>query len=92
MIQGDYLRPHSDDNRNRRLALVIYLTQGWQQDFGGLLRVVHQDGSFTEIEPHYNSMVAFDVLTAPIHLVSPIESAAGQKQRLSIGGWYHNIA
>jgi len=92
MMQGDFLRPHSDDNRNRRLALVIYLTQGWQRDFGGLLRVVHQDGSFTEIEPQYNSMVAFDVLTAPAHLVLPIESAAGQEQRLSIGGWYHKIA
>src|SRR5437016_5532112 len=25
MATGDFLRPHSDDNRNRRLALVIYL-------------------------------------------------------------------
>src|SRR5262249_6408281 len=24
MVQGDFLRPHSDDNKNRRLALVIY--------------------------------------------------------------------
>jgi hypothetical protein len=87
MSEGDYLRPHSDDNRNRRLALVIYLTPGWRREFGGLLRIFHQDGTFTEIEPRYNSMVMFDVLAAPAHLVTLIEPA-GQR-RLSIGGWYH---
>jgi len=91
MISGDFLRPHSDDNRNRQLALVIYLTQGWQALFGGLLRVVHGDGSFTEVEPEYNSMIAFDVLSAPAHLVLPVEPGAEQRQRLSIGGWYHKI-
>ncbi len=90
MTQGDFLRPHSDDNRSRQLALVIYLTPGWERAFGGLLRVVHKDGSFTEVEPEYNSMIAFDVLAAPAHLVLPIQSDdAGQKRRLSIGGWYH---
>src|SRR6266446_2572570 len=90
MTQGDFLRPHSDDNRSRQLALVIYLTPGWQREFGGLLRVVHKDGGFTEVEPEYNSMIAFDVLAAPAHLVLPIQAAdAGQKRRLSIGGWYH---
>jgi hypothetical protein len=89
---GDFLREHSDDNRNRRLALVIYLTDGWRRQFGGVLRVVHQDGTFTEVEPEYNSVIAFDVLTAPAHLVLPIEPAAGREQRLSIGGWYHAVA
>jgi hypothetical protein len=88
MIEGDFLRPHSDDNRNRRLALVIYLTPGWQRQLGGLLRVFHHDGTFTEIEPRFNRMIAFDVLAAPAHLVTPI-GPARQQQRLSIGGWYH---
>jgi hypothetical protein len=89
MVEGDFLKPHSDDNRNRRLALVFYLTPGWQREYGGLLRVFHHDGTFTEVEPRFNSMIAFDVLAAPAHLVTPIRSA-GQQQRLSIGGWYHN--
>jgi len=89
MLAGDFLRPHSDDNRDRRLALVIYLTEGWQPGFGGQLRVVHGDGGYTEVEPQYNSMIAFDVLAAPAHLVLPVDSAAGANQRLSIGGWYH---
>jgi 2OG-Fe(II) oxygenase superfamily len=92
MFQGDFLRPHSDDNRSRQLALVIYLTKGWHRDFGGLLHVIDKNGSLTEIEPEYNSMIAFDVLTAPAHLVLPIEPAAGQRQRLSIGGWYQKTS
>jgi Rps23 Pro-64 3,4-dihydroxylase Tpa1-like proline 4-hydroxylase len=87
MAAGDFLRPHSDDNRNRRLALVIYLTPGWEPAFGGSLRVIHKDESFTDVEPEYNSVVAFDVLTAPEHLVLPIKSS-GDKRRLTIGGWY----
>jgi hypothetical protein len=89
MIEGDFLKPHSDDNRNRHLALVIYLTPGWQPEFGGVLRVLHNDGTFTEVEPRYNSMVAFDVLAAPAHVVLPIRAAAGDLKRLTIGGWYH---
>ena len=88
MIQGDFLRPHSDDNRNRRLALVVYLSRNWQADYGGLLRVVHEDGNFTEVEPEFNSMIAFDVLSAPAHFVLPI---CADQPRLSIGGWYHRI-
>lgn len=90
MIQGDFLRPHSDDNRNRRLALVIYLSPEWKRDFGGALHVVDRSGTITEVEPRYNSMIAFDVLAAPAHLVLPIVPAAGHNQRLTIGGWYHN--
>ena len=89
MITGDFLRPHSDDNRDRRLALVIYLSRDWKREFGGVLRVVHPDGSFTEVEPNYNRMIAFDVLSSPAHLVTPVELATEGAPRLSIGGWYH---
>jgi Rps23 Pro-64 3,4-dihydroxylase Tpa1-like proline 4-hydroxylase len=93
MSDGDLLRPHSDDNKNRQLALVTYLTPGWQREFGGALRVVHNDGSFTDVAPEYNSLIVFDVLTAPAHFVLPIQSGtAAPQRRLSIGGWYHRLA
>jgi hypothetical protein len=91
MIEGDFLRPHSDDNRDRRLALVIYLSEDWRREYGGQLRVAHPDGKFTEVEPHHNTLIAFDVLASPTHLVLPVTSAAGAWQRLSIGGWYHKV-
>jgi len=86
MAAGDLLRPHSDDNRNRQVALVIYLSPGWKRDAGGILRVIHRDEQFTDVEPEYNSMVLFDVLAAPAHFVSPIQAPW---RRLTIGGWYH---
>jgi len=93
MTEDSLLRPHSDDNKNRQLALVIYLTPGWKPEYGGTLRVVHTDGAFSDVEPTYNSVIVFDVLSAPAHLVSPIRPEQnGPKQRLSIGGWYHRVA
>ena len=89
MAQGDFLRPHSDSDRHRRLALVIYLSQDWESHFGGALHVIDQRSEVAVIEPHFNSVIAFDVLAAPAHLVTPITQAAGERRRLSIGGWYH---
>jgi 2OG-Fe(II) oxygenase superfamily len=89
MSVGDFLRPHSDDVRNRRVALVIYLSPHWRPEYGGDLHVVDRDGRETIVEAEYNSMVIFDVLAETTHLVAPIEPAAGEARRLTIGGWYH---
>lgn len=89
MGDGDFLRPHSDDNLNRQIALVLYLTPGWKAAYGGVLEVQHQDGASTVIHPDFNSLVAFDVLSAPTHLVTPIRApTGGPTHRLTIGGWY----
>jgi Rps23 Pro-64 3,4-dihydroxylase Tpa1-like proline 4-hydroxylase len=89
MRVGDFLKSHSDDNRDRRLALVLYLTPDWQPNFGGELRVVEKNGAVHTIQPEYNSMVAFDVLTETSHYIEPIQAVAGDQARLTIGGWYH---
>jgi len=93
MTHEDMLRPHSDDNRNRQLALVLYLTPGWKPEFGGQLRVTHLDGGETVVEARYNSLVAFNVLTHSAHVVEPIRPGdGGDRTRLTIGGWYHKVA
>jgi hypothetical protein len=93
MGTADLLRPHSDDNKDRQLALVIYLTPDWRPDHGGVLRVIHADGGHTDVVPEYNSVIAFDVLTAPAHLVSPVTRTEGaERRRLSIGGWYRKAS
>jgi Rps23 Pro-64 3,4-dihydroxylase Tpa1-like proline 4-hydroxylase len=89
MMNGDFLRPHSDDNRNRRVALVIYLSPEWEPSYGGNLNVHDKGGGVTEVVPSYNSMVVFDVLAETTHQVTPVEPAAGDLARLTIGGWYH---
>jgi 2OG-Fe(II) oxygenase superfamily len=89
MRSGDFLKAHSDDNKNRRVALVIYLSPDWKQSYGGNLHVIDKHGSLTEVVPSFNSMVVFDVLAETTHLVTPVAPAAGDLARLTIGGWYH---
>lgn len=89
MQAGDFLRPHSDDNRDRRLALVIYLSPGWESSMGGALNVVDPNGAATTVEAEYNSLVAFDVLADTLHFVAPISADTNGMARVTIGGWYH---
>ena len=90
MVHDDLLRPHSDDNRDREVALVIYLAPDWKPEFGGQLRVVHLDGENTLVEAEYNSIVVFNVHTHSAHVVEPVRQTVGQtNRRLTIGGWYH---
>jgi 2-oxoglutarate-Fe(II)-dependent oxygenase superfamily protein len=97
MTADDLLRPHSDDNKDRQLAIVIYLTPGWRAELGGALRVMHTDERYTDVVPDYNSAIAFDVLTSPAHYVIPIRPGPsgpgeGPARRLTIGGWYHKVS
>ncbi len=92
MTSESLLRPHSDDNRDRQLALVIYLTPGWKPEFGGQLKVTHLDGRTTVVEAEYNSVIAFNVLTHKAHVVEPVRQSNGvAPRRLTIGGWYHKL-
>ncbi|MDQ4144023.1 MAG: 2OG-Fe(II) oxygenase, partial [Actinomycetota bacterium] len=61
----------------------------WEPRFGGELKMVDPSGNVTAIEPEYNSVVLFDVAAGTTHYVDPIPPAAGDRARLSIGGWYH---
>lgn len=89
MGTGDFLKEHDDDNRNRRLALVLYLAPDWQAEYGGSLKIIDADGRESNVEARYNSLVAFDTRAGTSHYVVPIGDAAGARKRLTIGGWYH---
>lgn len=89
MSAGDFLKAHDDDNRNRRLALVLYLSPAWGPEYGGSLKIVDADGRESTVEARYNSLVAFDTRAGTSHYVMPIAEAAGDRRRLTIGGWYH---
>lgn len=76
MRAGDFLRPHSDNNRNRQLALVLYLTPGWHPSFGSSLIIAQSGQDPTEVRPEFNSLVAFDVAADTVHHVTPVTPAA----------------
>ena len=92
MGAGDFLKAHDDDNRNRRLALVLYLSPDWSGDDGGSLKIVDPDGNESTIEAKYNSLVAFDTRAKTTHYVVRIADSVGPRKRLTIGGWYHDPA
>ena len=89
MKSGDFLKSHDDDNKDRVLALVLYLSPDWQAEYGGTLRIVKPDGEELTVEARYNSLVAFDTRAGTTHYVVPIGERAGARKRLTIGGWYH---
>ena len=89
MKAGDFLKAHDDNNRNRRIALVIYLSDDWEETFGGCFNMFDQEGRTQKIVPTYNSMVVFDVTASTTHFVDPIGAEAGTRARVTIGGWYH---
>jgi hypothetical protein len=89
MAPGDFMKDHDDNNQNRRLALVLYLSPGWSEEMGGSLHIVDESGAESVVTPTYNSLVAFDTLAGTIHYVEPVRESTEGRQRVTIGGWYH---
>jgi 2OG-Fe(II) oxygenase superfamily len=87
---GDFLRQHDDDNRDRRVALVLYLSPEWDARYGGSLRMVAKGGQVEEYPPEYNSLAVFDVTANEAHEVLQIQPEANERRRFTIGGWYHD--
>jgi hypothetical protein len=87
---GDFLLAHDDANRDRRVALVLYLTPGWTQACGGALHMTASDGSLDVTQAEFNSIVIFDTLAGSSHRVGTIEPAAGDLARRTFGGWFPN--
>jgi hypothetical protein len=85
---GDFLREHDDANRSRRVALVMYLTPGWEERHGGGLTMTASDGSVDHRQATFNSMVVFDTLAGSSHRVERIDEAAGDLARRTFGGWF----
>ena len=79
----------------RRLALVTYLHDEWQPDWGGELIIYRSspgqqnrsDLAITHcIAPKPGSLVLFTV--PRLHRVCRVDSVSGNHKRLSIGGWF----
>jgi hypothetical protein len=87
---GDFLKDHDDENKNRRVAFVMYLTPHWRQEFGGALHMRDRSGDVHLVESMFNTMVVFDVAAGSTHHVGRIEDDAGEHARLTFGGWFPN--
>lgn len=88
--RGDYLSMHPDAKRG--VAFIFNLTKDWLPEFGGLLNVQQEDGSYKAIVPEYNSLVLLQLGEAGTqHFVSEV-SAYAPKPRIAISGWYNEGA
>lgn len=85
--QGDFLLIHDDELDNRQIAVVLYLSHGWRPEYGGALEIIDRDGTVTRVEPQFNSLLLFDVRAESKHRILLIESPAGERARLTMGGW-----
>jgi hypothetical protein len=87
---GDFLKDHDDENKNRRVAFVIYLTPDWRREYGGALLMADRSGDVHRVDSMFNSMVVFDVSAGSTHHVGRIEEVAGDHARYTFGGWFPN--
>ena len=103
---GDCLLTHDDTDQGRlvegrrapkrRIAVVTYVHEEWQPDWGGELiiyerRVDRAEGPINLmpthcIEPRPGSLVMFTV--PRFHRVCRVDPTAGEHRRLSIAGWF----
>ncbi len=103
---GDCLLTHDDTDQGRptaghralqrRIAVVAYLHEEWQPDWGGELIIYEKradpsadSGNLVPthcIEPRPGSLVLFTV--PRYHRVCRVDPTAGQHRRLSIAGWF----
>lgn len=84
---GDFLTGHDDDvaDKNRSLAYVLGLTDGWNPDWGGMLHFYGAGGSVDEtFAPRFNALSLFR--TGQRHAVGIVAPFAGDA-RLSVTGW-----
>lgn len=86
---GDFLHRHRDVGNRRALAFLLYLAPDWRADHGGALRLVDFDDRTESVVPRFNRLILFDVYANQWHEIEPVTPAAGDRRRVSIGGWCH---
>ncbi|TKB66192.1 MAG: hypothetical protein E8D52_17665 [Nitrospira sp.] len=103
---GDCLLTHDDTDQGRlvegrrapkrRIAVVTYVHEEWQPDWGGELIIYGRRADRAEgpinlipthcIEPRPGSLIMFTV--PRFHRVCRVDPTAGEHRRLSIAGWF----
>lgn len=68
------LAPHTDNQKGRDLAMIIYLSKGWKPEYSGELNLINPDGvGFAKVEPVFNRAAFFPLGPKSWHSVSPIK-------------------
>ena len=83
-----FLKRHNDGLGIRVLCCVLYLTEGWKQDFGGHFHFFDGENLVGEIPPLHNRLLLFKPNMASDHAVEPLTDAAGDWVRCNYSFWF----
>jgi len=89
----DHLLCHDDELEGRRIAFIMYFVKDWSEKDGGTLDLFDRDANgdpkdvVKRLVPKNNSLAFFEVTEKSFHQVA--EVLTKDKQRLSVGGWFH---
>ena len=98
MAQDGFLKMHTDFNWNnklkldRRLNMLIYLNQGWQDSWGGHLELwdSNMKNQFVKVLPAFNTTVIFSTTDYSYHgLPNPLVCPADERRR-SLALYYYS--
>lgn len=87
--QGDYLLFHDDVVEGRKIAYIIYMSEGFAAKDGGRLELYDTKNPSKPVKsiiPEFNSFLCFKVSGKSLHAVEEVKSA---KERLTLGGWFY---
>jgi len=88
----DYLLCHDDRLEGRKIAFLIYLSD-FEDREGGCLNLFSSKNNLPEkaiksIVPKFNKFAFFEVSNISFH---EVEEVIVDKQRIAVGGWFHEI-
>jgi Rps23 Pro-64 3,4-dihydroxylase Tpa1-like proline 4-hydroxylase len=85
MTEGGHFRIHRDSNRSD-IGFILYLSENWKWDWGGLLLVVQDDSTATVTIPKFNQLVIMDHKYSQIpHCVTPVTQFAKEPRFIIVG-------
>ena len=83
--KNNYLLPHNDKVKNRKIAFILYLSN-LKKNEGGEFCFVNEKKILKKIIPQKNLFLCFQVDDNSLHLIKEVEKDI---ERITIGGWYY---
>lgn len=83
----DHLLCHDDQLEGRSIAFLLYLTNMGPKDGGSLNLLDKKQKKAKKLIPKFNSFTFFHVSPISFH---EVEEVVVEKQRIAIGGWFHD--
>jgi len=87
--QGDYLLFHDDVVEGRKIAYILYMSNGFAAKDGGRLELYDTKNPLKPVKsiiPGFNSFLCFKVSGRSLHAVEEVKSS---KERITLGGWFY---